>query len=65
LQVWTTDVWLRLTWLDESNSAMMLTKILNQMEKRSTGKTWIDYKYCEPGLADETLLDKVFVKFKK
>jgi hypothetical protein len=43
----------------------LFSTLLAGLAKRSYGKTWIDYRYCEPGLADETLLDKVFVKLKK
>jgi hypothetical protein len=38
-----------------------LTEELTDLEKQDVSKSWIDYEWIEPGLADYTPLDEVLI----
>lgn len=42
-----------------------ITRLIEQLEKTSVSTTLVDYRYCEPGLAEYTPLDALFERLEQ
>jgi hypothetical protein len=42
-----------------------ISRLIEQLEKTSVSTTLVDYRYCEPGLAEYTPLDALFERLEQ